>query len=98
MKRSRNIPNDKAQTEFVGVVWQTSETHPYRLRAGDVFKFEDRLCRVLRVNDSAAIVLMNRPMREFETRFRGPVRFQPSPTTFRISPNSETKILNRKIK
>jgi hypothetical protein len=96
MKRSKRNCNDKAQTEFYGFVWLTSETHPHRLRAGDVFKFDGRLCRVLRVNDCAAVVLMNRPVREFETRFRGPVRFQPAPQIFRISPDSETEILNRK--
>jgi hypothetical protein len=39
---------------------------------------------------------MQRPRREFKTRFDKPVRFQPSPKTFRISPDSEVEILNRK--
>jgi hypothetical protein len=39
---------------------------------------------------------MNRPVRDFKTRFDKPVRFQPPPTLFRISPQSEVPILNRK--
>ncbi len=39
---------------------------------------------------------MNRPIREFTTRFDKPVRFQPPPAIFRISPDSEVEILNRK--
>ena len=94
-RRNRKPVKDPNQAEFFGVVWLTSETHPFRLRAGDVIRFEDRLCRVIRVNESAAVVTMNRPIREFKTRFDKPVRFTPSPAIFRISPNSETKILNR---
>ena len=54
------------------------------------------LRRVVRVNECAAVVIMNRPVREFKTRFDKPVRFQPPPRRFYISPNSEVKILNRK--
>ena len=39
---------------------------------------------------------MNRPVRVCKTRFDKPVRFQPSPLVFRISPNAEVEILNRK--
>jgi hypothetical protein len=91
MKHTRRNVINPNQTEFVGIVWQP---YPFRLRAGDVFRFENRLCRVLRVNESAAVVMMNRPVREFTTRFDKPVRFTPSPATFRISPNSEVAILN----
>jgi hypothetical protein len=89
---TRNF-SDPNQTEFVGIIWQPL-AHPFRLRAGDVFRFDNRLCRVLRVNECAAVVLMNRPVRNFKTRFDKPVRFQPSPAVFRVSPNSEVAILN----
>jgi len=94
--RKRNF-SDPNQTEFVGIIWQPLP-HPFRLHAGDVFRMDNRLCRVLRVTECAAVVLMNRPVREFKTRFDKPVRFQPPPATFRISPNSEVAILNRKTK
>ena len=55
---------------------------------------DNRLCRVLRVNECAAVVLINRPVRNFKTRFDKPVRFQPPPAIFRISPQSEVEILN----
>jgi hypothetical protein len=41
---------------------------------------------------------MNRPVRDFKTRFDKPVRFQPPPIMFRIGANSESEILNRKVK
>jgi hypothetical protein len=85
---------DPNQIEF-GIIWQTLN-HPFRLRAGDVIRFNGRLCRVIRVNECAAVVIMNRPVRDFKTRFDKPVRFQPPPAMFRISPQSEVPILNRK--
>jgi hypothetical protein len=88
--------HDPNQTEF-GIIWQVSK-HPFRLRAGDVFPLNGKLCRVVRVNECAAVVIMNRPMRDFKTRFDKPVRFQPPPTLFRISPQSEVTILNRKAR
>ena len=97
MKHIKCKFNDPDQAQLVGLIWQPQKA-PFRLRAGDVFLFEQRLCRVLRVNESAAVVLMNRPARNFVTRFDKPVHFQPPPTTIRISPNSEVEILNRKIK
>jgi len=39
---------------------------------------------------------MNLPVREFKTRFDKPVRFQPPPKLFRISPQSDVPVLNRK--
>jgi hypothetical protein len=87
--------NDPAQTKFVGLIWRPFQ-YPFRLRTGDVIRYTDRLCRVIRVNECAAVVIMNRPLREFATRFHGPVRFQPPPALFRISPQSEVEILNRK--
>jgi len=93
-KKSRKI--DPNQIEF-GIIWQPYE-HPFRLRAGDVFRFEGRLCRVIRVNYSCAVVIMNRPVRDFKTRFDKPVHFQPPPRRFYISPHSEVTVLNRKRK
>jgi hypothetical protein len=87
---------DPNQTEF-GIICQLPE-YPFRLRAGDIFLFDGRLCRVLRVNYSSALVIMNRPVRDFKTRFDKPVRFQPPPARFYISPNSEVSILNRKVR
>jgi len=94
MKHSKRFSFDPNQAEFVGVIWLTSDTHPHRLRAGDVIRFDNRLCRVMRVNDCSAVVIMNRPTREFTTRFDKPVKFTPPPATFRISPQSEVEILN----
>ena len=93
MKRKHNGP-DPGQAEF-GILWRPFE-HPFKLRAGDVIRFNDRLCRVIRVNECAAVVIMNRPVRDFKTRFDKPVRFQPPPWRFYISPNSESEILNRR--
>jgi hypothetical protein len=93
----RRTFNDPAQTKFVGLIWKPF-AHPFRLHAGDVIRFDNRLCRVIRVNDCAAVVLMNRKFREFKTRFWKPVAFQPPPAMFRISRNAEVEILNRKRK
>ncbi len=92
MRHIRKQFDDPAQTKFVGLIWQRSP-HPFRLQVGDVIRFNGRLCRVIRVNDCAAVILMNRPVREFKTRFDKPVRFHPPPTVFRISPQSEVEII-----
>lgn len=97
MKRAKQPFHDRNQTELFGVVWFKPEK-PFRLRVNDLFRCDGRLCRVLRVNECAAVIVMNRPVREFKTRFDKPVRFQPPPATFRISPDSEVEILNRKSK
>ena len=68
------------------------------MRAGDVIRFDNRLCRVIRVSECAAVVIMNQPVREFKTRFDKPVRFLPPPKLFRVSPNAEVEILNRHAK
>lgn len=86
---------DPNQIEL-GILWR-SLNRPFRLQAGDVIPFNGKLCRVIHVNDSAATVMMNRPVRDFKTRFDKPVRFHPSPVVFRISPNSETPVLNRRV-
>jgi hypothetical protein len=93
--RGRN-GHDPNQTEF-GILWRLA-SYPFRLRAGDVIQCSGRLCRVIRVNECAAVVIMNRPVRDFKTRFDKPVRFQPPPIMFRIGSNSESEILNRKVK
>jgi len=96
MKRNNRSFTDPAQTKFVGIIWQPLQHRP-RLQAGDVIRFGDRLCHVIRVNDCAAVVIMNRPPRVFTTRFDKPVRFELPPAMFRISPNAEVQILNRKV-
>ena len=83
------------QGEFFGLVWRNSPSR-FRLRVNDLLRLDGALCRVIRVTECAAVVLMNQRPREFTTRFDRHVRLQPSPLTFRISPNSETEILNRK--
>ena len=94
MKHKKRFFRDPNQTEFFGIIWQPVH-HPFRLRAGDVIRFQGRLCRVIRVNECAAVIIMNRPVRDFKTRFDQPVHFQPPPVTFRISSQSEVPILNR---
>lgn len=96
MKRTRKPISDPNQTRFVGLIWRLLQAPATRLRAGDVIRFDNRLCRVIRVNDCAAVVIMNRPMRVFKTCFWKPVAFQPPPAMFRISPNAEVEVLNRK--
>lgn len=91
----KNGVRDPNQNEF-GIIRELS-AYPYKLRAGDVFKFNERLCRVVRVNYSSAVVIMSLPVREFKTRFDKPVRFQPPPKRFYISPDSEVTVLNRKV-
>ena len=92
----KNGARDPNQDEF-GIIWELS-AYPFKLRAGDVFKFNERLCRVIRVNYSSAVVIMSLPMRKFKTRFDKPVRFQPPPKRFYISPDSEVTVLNRKAR
>ena len=84
------------QGELFGLVLQWR--HPFRPRVNDVLRVDGRLGLVIPVHECAAVVLMNRPVREFSTRFDKRVRIQPSPVTFRISPNTETEILNRKAR
>ena len=93
-RKQQNGVVDPNQIEF-GITWRSLQ-HPFRLRAGDVIRFDNRLCRIIRVNDCSALVTMNRPVREFTTRFDKVVCFQPKPAIFRISPDSEVEVLNRK--
>ena len=49
--------HDPNQIEF-GIIWQLPE-YPFRLRAGDVLRFNDgKLGRVLRVSECAAVIIM----------------------------------------
>jgi hypothetical protein len=92
----KNAARDSNQNEFC-IIWELVE-YPFKLRAGDVFMFNERLCRVIRVNECSAVAIMNQPVRIFKTRFDKPVRFQPPPRLFRISPQSDVPILNRRAK
>lgn len=83
------------QDQGLGLIWRPLKRR-FRLRVGDVIRMDDRLCRVIRVTECAAVLIMNPPVRAFTTRFDRQVRFRPSPVTFRISPNSEVEILNRR--
>ena len=70
-------------------------TEIFRLRAGDLIRYEGKPCRVLRVTDSSAVVAVTKQPREFTTLFGVRVRIQPKPALVRISSNSEVPILNR---
>jgi len=95
-RNGKNDTRDPNQDEF-GIIRELS-AYPFKLRAGDFFKFNERLCRVIRVNECSAVVVMNQPVRNFKTRFDKPVRFQPPPRLFRISPQSDVPVLNRRSK
>lgn len=82
------------QVELFGLIWRRPE-YPFRLRVNDVIRVNGRLGRVIRVTESAAVFVMNQPLRQFKTRFDKPVRFQPPPRLGRMSANAEVEILNR---
>ena len=82
------------QAELFGVIFR--QPYPFRLRANDVIRIGGRLGRVIRVTECAAVVVMNRPAREFVTRFDKRVRLQPSPVIFRIAANSDVEIVKNK--
>jgi hypothetical protein len=85
------------QRQFA-LVWRPF-FRPFRLRVNDVIRVDgNRLGRVIRVTDCAAVVLVNPSARSFKTRFDKEVRFQPSAVTVRISADSETEVLNRKAR
>ena len=90
-KQNGHDPNQ----EVFGIIWRLPE-YPFKLRAGDVIKFNERLCRVIRVNECAAVVIMNQRPRSFKTRFDKPVRFEQPPKLIHILPQSDLPILNRK--
>jgi hypothetical protein len=87
----------EGQAELFGLVWRPYQAR-FRLRVNDVIRIGDRLGRVIRVNECAAVVLINQPARQFTTRFDRHVSFQPAPILIRISVNSEAEIINRKRK
>ena len=64
----------------------------------NVIRIDGKLGLVIRVSECSAVVLVNRRVREFTTRFDKRVRIRPSPVMFRISANSEAEILNRKAR
>ena len=88
-------PTKSEQCEFA-LVWRPYH-QPFRLRANDVIYVEGRIGLVIRVTESAAVVLLKQATREFKTRFDKPVRFQPAPKIVRISANSEIEVLNRRL-
>jgi len=70
-------------------------TNIYTLRAGDVVEYCGQPCRVIRVSESSAVIMVARPARTITPRFGKPVTIQPAPKLERISPNAEIPILNR---
>jgi hypothetical protein len=77
-------------------VWALPVRHPFRLRVNDYVLVDGRIGRVIRVTESAAVVLVSRPPRQFTTRFDRPVWFRQPPVIVRIAANAEIDILNRK--
>ena len=71
--------------------------HPFRLRVNDWVRIEGKIGRVIRVTESAAVVVVKRPVRGFTTLFDKHVRFRPPPAIVRISANAECEILNRRV-
>jgi hypothetical protein len=70
-------------------------TNPFRLRPGDVIEMDGKPCPIVRVTESAAVVAVAQPWREFTTLAGKRVQLQPAPKLVRISPNSDCPILNR---
>lgn len=85
------------QAELFGLIWRPHQ-YQFRLHVNDIIRVGDKIGRVIRVNECAAVVLINQSAREFTTRFDRHVRFQPGPVMIRISVNSEAEILNRRKK
>src|SRR5207244_847452 len=69
-----------------------------RLRAGDFVLFNGRVCPVIRVTESAAVITVAQHRREFTTLFGKCVSLRPKPRLVRISANSEIPILNRRTR
>jgi hypothetical protein len=66
----------------------------YTLRVGDVVRYAGQDCRVIRVNDCAAVIAVVQKPRTITPRFGKPVTIQPGPKLLRISPQSQIPILN----
>jgi hypothetical protein len=97
MKRVKTLPIGQYEFGFVNAPRKPAlrPAWPYRLRAGDIVYFNKRICPVLRVNDSAAVLAVAQPAREFTTVFGKQVFIHPSPRLVRIASNSEIPILRR---
>jgi len=67
----------------------------YTLRAGDLVEYAGQPCRILRVNESCAVVEVIQKPRTITPRFGKPVTIQPKPKLDRICPDSPLPILNR---
>lgn len=78
------------QADFFGLIPKPFHRR-FRLQANDVIRIDGKLCRVIRITECAAVVVMNQTPREFTTRFDRRIRFQPGPRVFRISPNAEVE-------
>ena len=50
-------------------IWKPPLRYPFKLRVNDYVRLEGKLGRVIRVTESAAVVLVNQPPREFTTLF-----------------------------
>jgi hypothetical protein len=70
-------------------------TNSYTLRAGDLVEYDGQPCRVVRVNECAAVIEVIQPPRNFTTRFGKTVTFKPKPKLQRMSANAIIPILNR---
>ena len=70
-------------------------TNIFTLRAGDVVAYAGQSCRVVRVNDCAAVIAVAQKPRTITPRFGKPVTIQPAPKHAWISAQSEIPILNR---
>ena len=77
------------------LAWRPRQPYPFRLHVNDYVRINGQLGRVIRVTESAAVVLLNRPHRRFTTRFDREVEFRQPPRKIRIAANSEIEVLNR---
>jgi len=70
-------------------------TNSYTLRVGALVEYAGQLCHVVRVSESAAVVVVIRKPRTITLRFGKPVTIPPAPKLQRISAQSEIPTLNR---
>ena len=84
-----------AKQQFLALQKSLRLASPFRLRAGDVIRYNGKPCLVIRVSECAAIIAVRQSAREFTTLFGKLVRIRPKPKLVRISSNSEVPILNR---
>ena len=74
---------------------QLTMKNSYTLRPGDLVEYAGQPCRVIRVNDCAALIAVIQKPRTITPRFGKPVTIQPAPKLERISAQAEIPILNR---